>query len=172
MHQEQESQGVLQGKKQLMVVSLSWARLYMFSSFQHQNEMIDRFKEVDEVVDRLQKGQTYGAIRPGDEESQTRPFTDDPSKPLLNGKKQNQEKSPAWVVRLAINLSMVANIVLFASKLFVAFFSGSMAILASAFESFLDLLSNAIIFFTIRIMRQKDYYTYPVGKVMNNAWEG
>ncbi|KAI7880542.1 Fe2+ transporter MMT1 [Lichtheimia hyalospora FSU 10163] len=39
-----------------------------------------------------------------------------------------------------------------------------MAILASAFESFLDLLSNGIIFLTVRMMRNQDWYRYPVGK--------
>ncbi|OAD06060.1 hypothetical protein MUCCIDRAFT_119638, partial [Mucor lusitanicus CBS 277.49] len=65
---------------------------------------------------------------------------------------------------LAINLSMVANVALFATKVVLAVLSGSMAILASAFESFLDILSNGIIFFTIRVIRQKNLYDYPVGK--------
>lgn len=73
--------------------------------------------------------------------------------------------SPSWLIHLAINLSFVANIVLFLTKMFLAVYSGSMAILASAFESFLDILSNAIIFFTIRVIRQKNLYDYPVGKV-------
>lgn len=69
-----------------------------------------------------------------------------------------------WIIHLAINLSFFANVALFLTKIILAWFSGSMALLASAFESFLDIVSNAIIFFTVRIIRQKDYYSYPVGK--------
>ncbi|CAO3596026.1 unnamed protein product [Absidia cylindrospora] len=46
----------------------------------------------------------------------------------------------------------------------LAYFSGSIAILATAFESFLDILSSAIIFFTNLFIRKRDYYKYPVGK--------
>jgi Co/Zn/Cd efflux system component len=74
--------------------------------------------------------------------------------------------SPNWLIHLAINLSFVANIVLFLIKVFLAFYSGSIAIFASAFESFLDILSNTIIFVTIRVTRQKNLYDYPVGKVL------
>lgn len=86
--------------------------------------------------------------------------------PLLVSNKTNTESNKnQWLIHLAINISFVANVILFLTKVFLAFYSGSMAILASAFESFLDILSNAIIFFTIRIIRQRNVYDYPVGKV-------
>ncbi|KAF7726511.1 hypothetical protein EC973_008642 [Apophysomyces ossiformis] len=133
--------------------------------YEKQNEMIDRFLEVDYILENLQYGNNnnsnthdYGSLSTvADEESQVRNET----APLLAN---SEKKSALWIIHLAINLSFVANIALFATKLFLAFFSGSMAILASAFESFLDIVSNAIIFFTIRIIRRKDFYTYPVGK--------
>ncbi|CAO3657063.1 unnamed protein product [Mucor hiemalis] len=85
--------------------------------------------------------------------------------PLLVSNKTNTESNKnQWLIHLAINISFVANVILFLTKVFLAFYSGSMAILASAFESFLDILSNAIIFFTIRIIRQRNVYDYPVGK--------
>lgn len=87
--------------------------------------------------------------------------------PLLVSNKTNNTESNnnKWLIHLAINISFIANVVLFLTKVFLAIYSGSMAILASAFESFLDILSNAIIFFTIRIIRQRNVYDYPVGKV-------
>ncbi|KAL0092451.1 hypothetical protein J3Q64DRAFT_1719032 [Phycomyces blakesleeanus] len=141
------------------------------SFYKHQNEMIDRFLEVDHVVECLQRGEdphetSYGAVaavppRDRDEEE----GGSGQSEPLLGlQKNMGDKRTKMWIVHLAINLSFVANIMLFAAKLFVAFYSGSMAILASAFESFLDIVSNAIIFFTVRIIRHKDFYTYPVGK--------
>ncbi|KAG0170537.1 hypothetical protein DFQ30_002350 [Apophysomyces sp. BC1015] len=120
------------------------------------------FLEVDHIIESLRHGQgtgrDYGSMSTvADEENQGR----DETAPLLTN---SGKKTALWIIHLAINLSFVANIALFATKLFLALFSGSMAILASAFESFLDIVSNAIIFFTIRIIRRKDFYTYPVGK--------
>lgn len=85
---------------------------------------------------------------------------------------QQQEKgtSRPWLIHLAINVSFIANVALFIAKFLLALYSGSMAILASAFESFLDLLSNGIIFITVRMMRNQDWYRYPVGKVISGIW--
>lgn len=139
--------------------------------------MISRFVQVDRVVESLQKGEdlyssNYGAI-PEDEErgfSAAVPNAIDGGdrQALLSSRSSTPEnestKTPMWIVHLAINLSFLANIALFLTKLILAWYSGSMALLASAFESFLDIVSNAIIFFTVRIIRQKNYYSYPVGK--------
>lgn len=136
--------------------------------------MISRFVHVDKVINSLEKGETllqhnYGSIL-ADEEHGLGCTTPDESQPLLSNSRsttpemENGTKSPMWIIHLAINLSFFANVTLFLTKIILAWFSGSMALLASAFESFLDIVSNAIIFFTVRIIRQKDYYSYPVGK--------
>ncbi|KAI9252297.1 cation efflux family-domain-containing protein [Phascolomyces articulosus] len=166
--------------------------------YEHQNDMIDRFMEVDHVVEALKHGEDpdeyiqhhrdYGtthhcdstshlldsstsntnndnnnipSILEDEEASLTQPLVERSQSPARVKRKQGTRQ---WVIQLAINLSFVANIILFGSKFILAIYAGSMAILASAFESFLDLLSNAIIFFTIRIMKKQDYYKYPVGK--------
>ncbi|KAI7876815.1 cation efflux family-domain-containing protein [Mucor mucedo] len=136
--------------------------------YEHQNNMISRFVQVDRVVEALQKGEydsptnQYGAI-PDDEErglaGEGQGLLSRSSTPDIDS-----TKSPMWIIHMAINLSFLANIALFTTKIILAWYSGSMALLASAFESFLDIVSNAIIFFTVRIIRQKNYYTYPVGK--------
>ncbi|KAI8089840.1 uncharacterized protein BX664DRAFT_142884 [Halteromyces radiatus] len=163
---------------------LSTIRSKQVKQFYHQqNDMIDRFMEVDRVIEALKHGVTpkeYGALQcpqTFDEETpkasllqhhQRNDMSTDETAPLLSSSEiqvsGNEKRSPLWIIHLAINLSFVANLGLFATKVFLALFSGSMAILASAFESFLDIVSNAIIFFTVRIIRRKDYYTYPVGK--------
>lgn len=136
--------------------------------------MITRFAQVDRIIDTLQKGEqpSYGAIN-GGEDDEERGFA--AVGPNVLGDHQallsrsstpdiDSNKSPMWIIHLAINLSFVANITLFVTKIILAWYSGSMALLASAFESFLDIVSNAIIFFTVRVIRQKNYYSYPVGK--------
>ncbi|ORY99560.1 cation efflux family-domain-containing protein [Absidia repens] len=149
--------------------------------YEEQNEMIDRFMEVDRVIEALKHGVTpeeYGSLYDQEQHDEETPSerrstksTMDETAPLLSTTATattfdgtNSKRTSLWIIHLAINLSFVANLALFATKCFLALFSGSMAILASAFESFLDIVSNAIIFFTIRIIRHKDYYTYPVGK--------
>lgn len=144
----------------------------------NQNDMISRFVQVDKVVTSLQKGEAaavVGNYGTSDEElaiGVTHPHIgNNESQPLListtrssTPDEEETKKSPMWIIHLAINLSFLANVALFLTKIILAWFSGSMALLASAFESFLDIVSNAIIFFTVRIIRQKNYYTYPVGK--------
>lgn len=145
--------------------------------------MISRFVQVDQVVNSLQKGEAplsnyyYGSVA-GDEErggfqdangnTMTLDVSAGENQPLMSSRSSTPDiessKSPMWIIQLAINLSFLANITLFATKIILAWYSGSMALLASAFESFLDIVSNAIIFFTVRIIRQKNYYSYPVGK--------
>lgn len=123
---------------------------------------------MDNIINELKErtDNTFGSItsyqnsaQEGDEEANT-------NTPLIVRANKSTDTSPSWLIHLAINLSFVANIALFLTKAFLAYFTGSIAILASAFESFLDILSNAIIFFTIRVIRQKNIYSYPVGKVI------
>lgn len=141
--------------------------------------MIDRFEEVDRIIERIQhspEALNYGSVSTAsstvsvqnintEEDEESNVGTSLLRKPAAPTNSNENGPSPTWLVHLAINLSMVANIALFVTKVFLAVLSGSMAILASAFESFLDILSNGIIFFTIRVIRQKNLYDYPVGKV-------
>ncbi|KAI8064090.1 cation efflux family-domain-containing protein [Thamnidium elegans] len=139
--------------------------------YEHQNSMISRFVQVDRVVEALQKGEepyhSYGSIPDVEVGLPNSLSNNDQQQPLLSRSSTPEietTKSPMWIIHLAINLSFIANIALFSTKIILAWYSGSMALLASAFESFLDIVSNAIIFFTVRIIRQKNYYSYPVGK--------
>lgn len=145
--------------------------------------MINRFMEVDRVVSELKQGihghnDYANALSPVppppimiDEEHALPTGRMDETTRLLDDGRQQQEKgaSRPWLIHLAINVSFNANVALFIAKFLLALYSGSMAILASAFESFLDLLSNGIIFITVRMMRNQDWYRYPVGKVISGT---
>ncbi|KAI9472010.1 MAG: cation efflux family-domain-containing protein [Benjaminiella poitrasii] len=147
--------------------------------YKDQNEMISRFIQVDRVVESLQNSSLYNYGSIIDEESAL--FATEPSLISANNESArlltnnnisrssspddtSNSKSPVWIIHLAINLSFLANVALFLTKIVIAWFSGSMALLASAYESFLDIVSNAIIFVTARLIRQKNLYNYPVGK--------
>lgn len=63
----------------------------------------------------------------------------------------------------AIRISNVANMVLFAAKVYASLQSGSLAIIASTLDSLLDLLSGFILWFTAFSMQTPSPYQYPIG---------
>ncbi|KAL8461848.1 hypothetical protein ACS0TY_033077 [Phlomoides rotata] len=66
--------------------------------------------------------------------------------------------------RMAIHISNVANLFLFAAKVFASVESKSLAVIASTMDSFLDLLSGLILWFTSHAMKNPNQYHYPIGK--------
>lgn len=66
-------------------------------------------------------------------------------------------------VVLAVRLSALANVALFAAKFFAFLVSGSQSILASLADSGVDLASQAVVFFCDSKTRKVDR-NYPVGK--------
>ncbi|KAK1660895.1 hypothetical protein QYE76_049054 [Lolium multiflorum] len=66
--------------------------------------------------------------------------------------------------RLAINLSNIINLILFAGKVVASFETVSMAVIASTLDSLLDLLSGFILLFTAHAMKKPNKYSYPIGK--------
>ncbi|XP_010943644.1 metal tolerance protein 7 [Elaeis guineensis] len=65
---------------------------------------------------------------------------------------------------LAINISNVVNLFLFASKVLASIESRSLAVIASTLDSLLDLLSGFILWFTSYAMKKPNRYGYPIGK--------
>nr|UYD62625.1 metal tolerance protein 10 [Sedum plumbizincicola] len=74
------------------------------------------------------------------------------------------EKKLAKSVRRAINISNIANLVLFVAKVYASIASQSLAVIASTLDSLLDLLSGFILWFTSTAMKNPNQYHYPIGK--------
>ncbi|KAL8166804.1 hypothetical protein V2J09_008303 [Rumex salicifolius] len=104
--------------------------------YQQQVEMLEGFNEMDALAER--------GFMPG-------------------MSKEEQEKL-AKSETLAIRISNVANMVLFAAKVHASIQSGSLAIIASTLDSLLDLLSGFILWFTAFSMSTSNPYQYPIGK--------
>ena len=64
--------------------------------------------------------------------------------------------------KCAVSLSFAANVALVAIKLIAAVMSGSLAVVASTVDSFLDILSGSIIFLAARAARKRDPCTSPL----------
>lgn len=77
---------------------------------------------------------------------------------------QEERESLARSETFAIRISNVANMILFAAKVYASIKSGSLAIIASTLDSLLDLLSGFILWFTAFSMQTPNPYRYPIGK--------
>ncbi|PKI65549.1 hypothetical protein CRG98_014049 [Punica granatum] len=77
---------------------------------------------------------------------------------------EDEMKQLAKSEKFAIHTSNIANMVLFIAKVYASVESRSMAVIASTLDSFLDLLSGFILWFTANAMRNPNQYRYPIGK--------
>eukprot|EP00268_Persea_americana_P032335 TRINITY_DN3176_c0_g1_i3.p1 TRINITY_DN3176_c0_g1~~TRINITY_DN3176_c0_g1_i3.p1 ORF type:complete len:395 (+),score=56.14 TRINITY_DN3176_c0_g1_i3:220-1404(+) len=104
--------------------------------YQQQVEMLAGFNEMDALADR-------GFL------------------PRMS--KEERERT-ARSETMAIRISNIANMLLFAAKVYASIRSRSLAIIASTLDSLLDLLSGFILWFTAFSMQTTNPYQYPIGK--------
>lgn len=104
--------------------------------YQQQVEMLEGFNEMDALAERG----------------------------FIPGMSKEEQEKLAKSETFAIRISNVANMVLFAAKVYASFRSGSLAIIASTLDSLLDLLSGFILWFTAFSMQTPNPYQYPIGK--------
>ncbi|KAG0463747.1 hypothetical protein HPP92_019816 [Vanilla planifolia] len=104
--------------------------------YEHQAQVLESFEEMDALTDR-----SFLPTMSKEELEQ-----------IANGE------------TLAIRISNIANMVLFAAKVYASVRSGSLAIIASTLDSLLDLLSGFILWFTVFSMQTPNSYQYPIGK--------
>lgn len=77
---------------------------------------------------------------------------------------EDEMKKLAKSERMAVHASNLANLVLFAAKVYASIESKSLAVIASTLDSLLDLLSGFILWFTAYAMKKSNHYHYPIGK--------
>ncbi|GAA5917853.1 hypothetical protein JCM6882_001715 [Rhodosporidiobolus microsporus] len=116
--------------------------------YERQNEQLDGFKEVDEILENTRAkaltGELVGVETRADRDEDFRAS-----------------------VRWAVNLNFVINILLLGAKIAVVLLSHSMSLVASTVDSAMDFLSTLIIFYTSKVIEHKDWksqYAYPSGK--------
>ncbi|XP_016573715.1 metal tolerance protein 11 isoform X7 [Capsicum annuum] len=83
---------------------------------------------------------------------------------FVPGMSKEEREKLARSETTAIRISNIANMVLFAAKVYASVKSGSLAIIASTLDSLLDLLSGFILWFTAFSMQTPNPYQYPIGK--------
>ncbi|XVE98999.1 hypothetical protein REPUB_Repub03eG0158200 [Reevesia pubescens] len=77
---------------------------------------------------------------------------------------EDEMKQLARSERMAVYVSNIANLVLFAAKVYASIESKSLAVIASTLDSLLDLLSGFILWFTAHAMKTPNHFRYPIGK--------
>eukprot|EP01095_Lingulamoeba_sp_RSL-Kostka_P003879 TRINITY_DN14999_c0_g1_i1.p1 TRINITY_DN14999_c0_g1~~TRINITY_DN14999_c0_g1_i1.p1 ORF type:complete len:399 (-),score=110.97 TRINITY_DN14999_c0_g1_i1:103-1299(-) len=82
----------------------------------------------------------------------------------IDDEKESAAKKDEIRTKIGIYGSAAINVLLFFIKCYAAFASGSLSVIASALDSFLDLLSGLIIFITERITKKAKPENYPAGK--------
>ncbi|BGO90840.1 hypothetical protein NBRC10512_005208 [Rhodotorula toruloides] len=117
--------------------------------YERQNEQLDAFIEVDEILDNARAKAATGELLPVG---------------LHSSEKQDDHRA---AVKWAINFNLAINVLLIIAKIAVVFLSHSMSLIASTVDSAIDLLSTVIIFGTSRYIEHRDWkssYIYPTGK--------
>ena len=72
---------------------------------------------------------------------------------LLPEDEQEKRRKAAWKAKWAININVIANVILLAGKLFAVFSSSSLSLIASLVDSALDLLCTLIIWGTNQLVQ-------------------
>jgi hypothetical protein len=104
--------------------------------YEKQNSMIDAFIGVN----------TYNRLRENEDDEAA------------------EEEPTNSAVSMAIALSFGTNIILVFIKLGAAIMSGSLSVLASFMDSFLDIVAGLILYWTSLRMAKRDLFKYPEGK--------
>jgi len=127
--------------------------------YESQNELLDMFAEVDEILD--------DCVHTAAEDKHTRDLESAPLLPKNHMASHGREEAANKTVNRAINVNLAINVLLLAAKIFVVLLTNSVSLIASTIDSAMDLLSTLIIFFTSRWIAHTDSSTawrYPAGK--------
>ncbi|KAJ6511974.1 hypothetical protein C8R47DRAFT_674989 [Mycena vitilis] len=138
--------------------------------YQRQNEILDGFLEVEEVLTSTLPDKIFGtfARRPVlDGPAVMSPITDegDAERQPLLPKTETKEMKRIRADKIALNVNILVNILLLGSKGAAVLFSNSISLLASFVDSALDFLSTLIIWGADFAAKRKDHGSkYPTGK--------
>ncbi|KAJ7242856.1 hypothetical protein B0H12DRAFT_840404 [Mycena haematopus] len=138
--------------------------------YQRQNEILDGFKEVEEILTSTLADKILGTFsRPPISDalvlSPTADGQDQAERQPLLPRTETKEMKRERMDKIALNVNILVNILLLGSKGAAVLLSNSMSLLASFVDSALDLLSTAIIWGADLAAKREDVGAkYPTGK--------
>ncbi|KAJ7043844.1 cation efflux family-domain-containing protein [Mycena alexandri] len=135
--------------------------------YQHQNEILDGFLEVETVLTSTLPDKIIGTFAHSDAPLVLSPITDadqaerQPLLPNTESKEMKRERAD----KIALNVNILVNILLLGSKGAAVWVSSSISLLASFVDSALDFLSTLIIWGADFAAKREDRGAkYPTGK--------
>ncbi|KAF2430394.1 hypothetical protein EJ08DRAFT_670522 [Tothia fuscella] len=140
--------------------------------YEQQNEMLNDWLEVDtavrsiadDILESFDPDRDHDGIREGQGALQT--LGEDVEAFLPEEERQLRQKEKRKA-KLAININVVANVLLLAAKIGAVFFSQSLSLIASLVDSALDLLCTIIIWSTNKLVAWRMFSLqkrFPVGR--------
>lgn len=153
-----------------------------------QNELIDKYKEVDKLLDsgiQVNMIRNYSDRNGEDNNNNYGSIDDDLEANIQISRPINHRKDSAVpgnidletgvllgynkedeikIINFAIIVNFIANIVLLFGKIIVAILTSSISIVASVIDSALDFLSTLIIFFSNKLANTKNSKKFPIGR--------
>ena len=140
--------------------------------YSRQTRIVEQFQELENFIERTTYGGGGGGGGGGGRHQQQQHAASSPSSPnsdtgdggenLLQSDANFREQKRQET--LALRTSFYVNVLLLAVKIFASVQSGSLSIITSALDSFLDLISGLILYFTDKHMQNMNKYLYPIGK--------
>lgn len=132
-----------------------------------QNDLIMRYIEIDQLLDSgISVSMLQGYGEDGVNNRHGAPANiDSEEMPLLD--QEHNTRTRSNLIMFAIYVNFFVNFVLLVGKAVVTLLTSSLSVVASLVDSILDFLSTFIIWFSTRLVRQRDWKTrhlYPAGR--------
>lgn len=141
--------------------------------YKEQNERLDDWLEVDALVMAM-ADDVLDSMNPRDldhdgiaEAGGALQATSESVEPLLPDEEREKRRKARRNAKWAININVIANILLLAAKCIAAYFSSSLSLIASLVDSALDLLCTLIVWTTNKLVQwrlNKLRAKFPVGR--------
>ena len=136
--------------------------------YKKQHLIVEEFEELENFLERTASGMsssesegTRGRARKKEKSGKTG-SEEQREEDLLHTDEHFRQRKLAE--SMALRISFYANVLLLTLKVFASVQSGSLSIITSALDSFLDLVSGLILYFTDKHVRDMNKYVYPIGK--------
>ncbi|KAK8210677.1 hypothetical protein IWZ01DRAFT_290397 [Phyllosticta capitalensis] len=141
--------------------------------YQDQNERLNDWLEVDAIVMAM-ADEVLDSMNPRDEDHDgiaesggALQATEESVEPLLPDDEREKRRRERRNAKWAININVIANILLLLAKCVASYFSSSLSLIASLVDSALDLLCTMIVWTTNRLVKwrlQTLQAKFPVGR--------
>ena len=125
--------------------------------YRKQNQLVENFAEMENLL--TGRNRKAREAKTG-ERRRFRALENDAATSAEDAKLAKRARREAFALRV----SFWANVALLCIKVFAAYSSGSLSIITSALDSFLDLVSGLILWRTEASMRKQNKYLFPAGK--------